>query len=820
MSSLSSTFLSRYRKLLAFALLVLTVNIHVNANDVRTPKPKQPNAVNLFQLKDVHLTGGQAYDIERRAYKYLLSLEPDRLLSWFRREAGLMPKAQPYPAWESEDLFGGGPLSGHILSFYMSGMSMMYQDTGDKAILERLNYIADELYDIQEAGGDGFVAATPQGRHVFEDAISPERCNVKGDCINGCWEPIYVMNKFLQGLHECYLFCGIEKARIVETRLAEWIGTHVIDPVDDEQMQTILIAEHGGITESFVEVYELTGDERFLRWAERLNDNRMLIPLSEGKDILQGWHANTQIAKFTGFLAEGRYNGNEKMISAATFFWDIVIRNHTWVNGGNSCGEHFFAEDEYINRVQQEGGPESCNSVNLMRLTEGLYQYDGDMRRIDYYERVLLNHIMANYHPETGVSCYYTSMRPGHFKTYGTPFGDFWCCVGTGLFAPAKLAKMVYANKADSLFVNMFLPTTLNWQEKGFSLEQQTRYPDENSTKLTIRSGGELALCIRNPYWAEAGSLKMRLNGKRLKGEKGNGYLVVRRNWKEGDCLTVEFRPRLMIEPLKKFDQYYSVQYGAHVMGTKVDNHGLTEKDFLPKYWKDATAHGVIPETEVPTLVGTREQIGKAISVEPADELRLVYKNHGQSVGLIPFSRILLDRYVIYYPHRNTLQEFEAEGQKGCASDLGYLMKQQAAFRPIQVDSVAIADETSERQHLLESLHSTCGDDFGFKWRHADNGGFIMYQMKCLPDSPMQLAILYRQDDGGARMSDLLVDGRCVKTFNHCQPMQGVDVPLYYDVVDIPEELTQGKTSVTIKFNAHSHNTAGGIFDLRMIKKI
>ncbi len=235
MSSLSSTFLSRYRKLLAFALLVLTVNIHVNANDVRTPKPKQPNAVNLFQLKDVHLTGGQAYDIERRAYKYLLSLEPDRLLSWFRREAGLMPKAQPYPAWESEDLFGGGPLSGHILSFYMSGMSMMYQDTGDKAILERLNYIADELYDIQEAGGDGFVAATPQGRHVFEDVVSLEHNQVDISCINGCLSPIYVINKFLQGLHECYLFCGIEKARIVETRLAEWFGTHVIDSLDDEQ---------------------------------------------------------------------------------------------------------------------------------------------------------------------------------------------------------------------------------------------------------------------------------------------------------------------------------------------------------------------------------------------------------------------------------------------------------------------------------------------------------------------------------------------------------------------------------------------------------
>ena len=790
----------------------------VNANDRLTPKYIQPNAVNLFQLTDVHLTGGQAYGIQKQVHKYLLSLEPDRMLSWFRREAGLTPKAEPYPAWESEDLFGGGPLSGHILSFYMSGMAMMYQDTGDKAILEKLKYVTDELYAIQEAGGDGFIAATPQGRQVYGDVVSPTHFLVEGVCVSGCWEPIYVMNKFLQGLHECYLFCGLEKARTVEVKLAEWFGTHIIDSLNHDQMQKLLVAEHGGINESFVEIYELTGDKRFLNWAERLNDERMLIPLSEGKDILRGWHANTQIAKFTGFLAEGRHNGDKSMISAAALFWDIVIKNHTWVNGGNSSGEHFFAEDEYIKKIGLEGGPESCNSVNLMRLTEALYELDGDMKRIDYYERVLLNHIMANYHPETGVSCYFTSMRPGHFKVFGRPFDDFWCCIGTGLFAPAKLAKMVYAYKKDSLMVNMFLPTTLNWREKDFSLEQQTNYPDENSSRLIIRSGGELSLCIREPYWAETGSMKLHLNGKSLKGKKENGYIVVKRNWNAGDCLTIDFRPRLMIEPLKKFDQYYSIQYGAHVMGAKVDNHGLTEKDFLPKSWKDQTAHGTIPESEVPRLIGTAKQIGKAISVMPGSELKLIYNNHGSKVELIPFSRILLNRYVIYFPHRNTEQEFDADDQKDKSSGLSYIRKQQTDFCKIQVDSVVIGDETSERHHRMETINSKCGNSFGLTWRHADNGGFIMYEMKCMPDRQMRLAILFRQDDKGERMSDLLVDGQHVKTFNHCQPMNGVDTPLYYDIVDIPFKLTKGKTSVTIKFNAHNHNIAGGIFDVRMIK--
>lgn len=228
----------------------------------------------------------------------------------------------------------------------------------------------------------------------------------------------------------------------------------------------------------------------------------MWVPLSKGEDILNGWHANTQIPKFTGFNAVYRYTNNKAYNDAATRFWDIVVQKHTWINGGNSTGEHFFEESMFEKKIPQYGGPESCNSVNMMRLTESLYQTDGRVDRIDYYERVLYNHILANYDPEEGMCVYYTPMRPGHYKIYGTRYHSFWCCTGTGFEAPAKFAKMIYAHKDNSLYVNMFIASTLDWNEKNIMITQSTNFPDEDQTLLTIKSSStqQIDLKIRIPF--------------------------------------------------------------------------------------------------------------------------------------------------------------------------------------------------------------------------------------------------------------------------------------------------------------------------------
>lgn len=803
-------------KNLLLLLIFFTAFVTIGAQDVK-------KAPKLFPLSDVRITDGQMRQIEDLSHRYLLSLEPDRLLSWFRREAGLTPKAQPYPLWESEDFQSTGPLAGHIMGFYLSGMSMMYQSTGDHAILERLQYSVHGLREAQEAGGDGYLAATRIGRHVFEDVVNRQFVTTN-PTINDTWEPIYVMNKIMLGLYDAYTLCNIDEARTVLVKMADWFGNNVIDKIDHDTMQRLLVCEHGSINESYVDVYKLTGDAKYLHWAERLNDEAMWIPLSQGRDILEGWHANTQIPKFTGFVSVGLADGDRRMLNAAHLFWDIVVKNHTWVNGGNSSGEHFFDEGEYIYKVTSIGGPESCNSVNMMRLTEALYQVDGDIRRVDYYERVLLNHILGNFDPEVGMSCYFTSMRPGHYKVYADPYKCFWCCVGTGLQAPAKLAKMVYALDDDTLFVNMFVPTTLKWQERNISIEQNTSYPDEDKSVLTIQGNGRFKIAIRCPYWIEKGSMAIEVNYRKqtITQSKDNKsqYVVLYREWHDGDKIRISFRPKLDVEPLKKFDQYLSIQYGAMVMAAKIDNHGLTHDDFVrPDDHANPTAMKAIPETEVTTLVGSIASIKKNISREKSNDLRLKMKVVGSKtpITLIPFTRIAFDRYEIYFPHVATLSEWKAKQKE--RMDFSPAPELLARFEKLQVDNIEVGDSASEKQHHMESYRSYTGESYGQKWREAYEGGFFMYQMNCLPDEPMKLAIRYRKGDSGRRMFDIQVDGHTIQSVDHRRSKVGVEEPLYYDEIVIPKSLTQGKKQITIKFNAYNHNQAGSVYDLRIMRK-
>ena len=216
----------------------------------------------------------------------------------------MTPKAQPYPFWESEYMNGHGPLPGHIMGFYLSGISMMYDSTGDTAILSRLSYILEELSLCQQAGGDGYLLPTICGRAIFENVLDG---NFKTSNpfietpYDKCWEPVYVMNKIMLGLYQVYMRCDLLQAKEILVKMADWFGYSVIDKLSHDDLQKLLVREHGSINESFIDVYQITGEEKYLKWAQRLNDEDMWVPMSEGKDILEGWHANTQIPKFTGF---------------------------------------------------------------------------------------------------------------------------------------------------------------------------------------------------------------------------------------------------------------------------------------------------------------------------------------------------------------------------------------------------------------------------------------------------------------------------------------------------------------------------------------
>ena len=749
--------------------------------------PVQPTQRTLFPLTDVRLGDSQFKDIQELDHAYLLSLEPERLLSWFRREAGLAPDAPAYPFWESEDVWGGGPLAGHIMGFSLSSMSMMYEATGDEALKRKIEKMVRGLKECQDAQGDGYLLATINGRRIFEEVVSG-KFTTNNPTINGVWEPVYIMNKIMLGLYNAYLSCDLPQAKDVLVKMADWFGYQVLDKLSYEQIQELLVCEHGSINESYITVYEITGDEKYLKWAKLLNDEDMLIPAVEERDVLNGWHANTQIPKFTGFEKVYNYTQEDKYTRAAQFFWETVVDKHTWVIGGNSTGEHFFPVDQFEKRVPSDGGPESCNSVNMMRLTETLYQDYGRMKMVDYYERVLYNHILANYDPHEGMCTYYTSMRPAHYRIYGTQHHSFWCCTGTGMEAPAKFGKMIYAHQGSELYVNLFMPSELNWKDKGVKLVQNTDFPDNNKVGFVINTaaGVHFTLNIRKPHWSIAKKMTVWVNGKKMQlAPNTEGYVQLDRSWSNGDKVEVELTPQVTVEYLKGSDKYAAFLYGPIVLAAKVDNNGL-EEAYSFRFPKRTVATLEIPMLTAPALIGSLDKIKKAVSRKSDKEL------------VFECSSEVKDYQAVYEQEKKTIQENEM-------------------LQANTVDHVLIQSPLSESDHKLAGVNMDWGEAYGRSWRHASNGGYFMYQMAVLPDVPQSLYMQFINTDEGARVFDVLVDGKQIATIDRCQPKDIPDL-FYYEVVSLPKELLSGKKTVTVKLHAKKNNTVGGLFDIRIVK--
>lgn len=637
-----------------FSLVFLGVHVLAIAqidNQIKVDALHKP-VRQLFSLADVRVEDPHMLLLQELDHKYLLELDVDKLLSWFRREAGVSQRGvEPYPFWESEDLFGGGPLSGHILGFWLSSMAMMYESTGDENIIPKVKKALDGLRECQLADGEGFIGAQPNVKSVFAE-VAKGNFKTTNPLINKTWEPVYVMNKTMLGLYDVYRTFNIELAKTILVDLASWFGTKIIDVLDHEQMQRLLVCEHGSINESFVDVYTLTGDKRFLEWAKRLNDEDMWVPAAEGRDVLQGWHANTQIPKFTGFERVYNFTDDVKFRRAARFFWQTVVDQHTWANGGNSTGEHFFPTSEFEKRLTNSGGPESCNSVNMMRLTEALYQDDGGMKYIDYYERLLLNHILANYDPIEGMCVYYTSMRPASYKIYCTQFESFWCCTGTGIQAPAKFGKMFYAHNGDSLFVNMYCPSTLNWKEKGLRLRMETDFPRKNNVQLKVEGlerSKRMAIALRCPWWSKG--VDVRVNGKKVNVEKKmkDGYVVVSRKWRRGDQVEVELHPELRAEVVKGGSEYYAFMYGPVLLGVRIADDKLTMNDY--RQARRTVQRGLAPMEMAPEIIRDVDKVISNMERCDSDDVlrfRVPESCASKEFFLEPYNDIHFSRYAIY----------------------------------------------------------------------------------------------------------------------------------------------------------------------------
>ncbi len=596
---------------------------------------------NAFRLADVRLLEGPFRRAQERDAEYLLRLEPDRLLHNFRVNAGLKPKAPVYGGWESQEPWVEIRCHGHTLGHYLSACSLMFAATGDEQFKRRSDYVVAELRECQDAGRSGLVCAFPDGEKPLREVVDAKRF---------VGVPWYTMHKIFAGLRDAYLYTDSRAALGVLVKLSEWAVEFTRD-ITDEQFQRMLDTEHGGMNEVLADVHALTGEARFLTLAERFCHRKLLTPLAAARDTLDKLHSNTQIPKVIGFNRLYELTGREEYGAASRFFWRTVVERRTFATGGNGDNEHFFPPAEFLKHLGSAKTMETCCTHNMLRLTRSLFAHEPTAAYADYYERALYNSILASQDPDTGMMTYFQPVRPGYLKLYCTPTDSFWCCTGSGMENHAKYGDSIYFRGDDALYVNLFIPSTLSWEEKGMTFTQTTRFPEQGMTRLRlkVRRPSRLTLNIRHPSWCQAATLFV--NGRRhTTSRQPGGYVAIGRVWHDGDTVEVRLPMSLRAEPLPGNPDVVALLYGPIVLAGRLGREGLTTgADIIVN---ERTYGDVLnAKVEVPVLAGDAREVVSRI--KPSKGEALTFRTEGigrpHDVSLVPFYRIAHERYNLYW---------------------------------------------------------------------------------------------------------------------------------------------------------------------------
>lgn len=741
-----------------------------------------PRTVSSFPLTAVRLKTSPFLDAVNANVKYLHKLEPDRLLHNFRVHAKLKPKAEAYGGWEADTI------AGHSLGHYLTACALIYAQTGDAECKQRTEYIVSELAECQKASGDGYVAGftrkkgdlTEDGKVIFAEITSGD-IRSAGFNLNGCWVPFYNWHKLFSGLFETHAYCGNEKALDIARSLAGFIDGFFAK-LNDEQLQKVLNCEHGGINESFAELFARTADKRWLALAERIRHRRTLDPMFAKEDKLPGLHANTQIPKVIGLARLFELTKKPEYETAAKFFWENVTTNYSYVIGGNSDREHFQAPNS-LSKYITEQTCESCNTYNMLKLTRHLFGWNPQAAYFDYYERAHFNHILAHQNPRTGMFAYMIPLMSGMAREWSSETNDFWCCVGSGMESHSKHGESIYWRGENHLIVNLFIPSTLEWREKGAKFELATAYPASDEILFSVSKLGKpsnFGISLRIPAWCANAELK--INGKPTKIVNENGYASVYRKWKAGDIIGLKLPMKPRFEETKDNPNLVALLNGPLVLAADL---GAADKPF------DSVSPALVGADLITSLVKTNE---------PSTFLT---KGIGRpnELTLKPFYSLYERRTAVYFPRFTDAQW--AENEKLIAAEASRLKDLQAR----SVDVMKLGETAAEKEHLLVSKISYPLSYRAKTGRDARSEGFFEFKMK-VTDESLTLRATYWGEEG-KRLFYILIDGTRLASETLGYKKQGEFVERDYP---IPPELLKGKTSVIVRFEPEKGHTAGPVF--------
>ncbi len=819
-----------------------------------------------FDLEEVTLLDSPFKTALDTNNNLLLQYDADRLMTPFIRQAGLSSKSgSKYYGWVSTHPsftnwgLADWSLEGHVGGHYLTALSLAYAATHDEdmrgRLKERLDYCLEILKDCQEAfdndtqGMYGFLGGQPINQiwtGLYAKNLDPFKQY-------GGWVPFYCEHKTLAGLRDAWLYTDSELAKTLFRKMCDW-SVNVVSNLTEAQMQDILGWEHGGMNEPLADAYRLFGDEKYLTAAKKYSHQMMINGMQTAdRNFLTGKHANTQVPKYIGFervyqeyLRDGK-SGVTNYRTAAHNFWDDVAEHRTVCIGGNSVGEHFLSASNAMAYINNLDGPESCNTNNMLKLSENLFDETHDACYADFYESATWNHILSTQDPTTGGYVYFTTLRPQGYRVYSQVNQGMWCCVGTGLENHSKYGHFIYTHSEDNktLYVNMFTASKL--ENENFALTQETQFPYEAATKITIDKSGDYTLAIRHPHWTTS-EYSVSVNGQKETVSVTEGkasYVNITRSWQKGDVVTVALPMTLRYEQCPDLYDYIAFKYGPILLAaqttatsqTEASQTGLAYELLQGEYAGDGRmdhAPGVVskglPVSSSALLLGERADVlsrirpfdaEKDVDKAPAANGRTLRftidtSNEGSTsdwgnLTLVPFYSIHHARYQCYW-YQQTLDNY-------LNSDMGRAEKEAAKLTERTVDFVATGEQQSEAGHLgkysSDSEKGSYNDEF---YRDAKAGGWFEFTLetKGMTDS-LSLMVRYTTADKG-RLGRILIDGVELTDITVPETHPAADSKGFYnDEIAIPSSMLEGKTSIVVRFEATTSAMLPGLYYLRLL---
>jgi DUF1680 family protein len=754
-------------------------------------------------LNRVRVTGGPLKRAQELDARYLLELEPDRMLALLRESAGLTARAAPYEGWDGR----GRQLSGHIAGHYLSAVSLMYAATGDERFKQRADYLVAELQEIQKAHGDGYLGAqtdregTP-GKRLLEQ-MAEGRIDAAAFDLNGLWAPWYVHHKLFAGLRDAYRLTGNRTALEVARAYAGWVE-RVLAPLNDEQLQRMLRTEFGGIMETLVDLYADTGDARWLRLADKFHHRAVVDPLAEGRDILQHLHGNTQVPKLHGHLVRYLHTGDPFHLRAARFFWERVAGHHSFATGGHGRNEYFGAPGRLSDMIEGRTA-ETCNVYNMLKLTRALFAVEPEVRYAEFHERALFNHILASIDPEDGRVCYMVPVGRGVQHEYQDMFRSFTCCVGTGMESHALHGHGVYYEAGDTLWVNLYVPSEADWTRQRARVQLQTGFPLGETASLTLRleQPRPLTLALRRPAWAGEG-FAVRVNGERVAtlGPPGS-YVRLTRTWRDGDTVAVVLPKTLREEPLPDNPHRVALLWGPLVLAADLGPATARRpREERQRQTDPAEFTLVVPE-------GPVSQWLQAVAGEPGT-FRTRQTATQTEVTFKPFYQLARRQYAVYWD-RYTPEQWAREKEAR--------EKQAAARQRIEAATVVYIEPgnaESEKPYQFQGEGAGTIRVEGRSGRRADR--WFSYELPLPGPGRWAVVVTYGNDTPRNTTFSVLINGEKVgeQTVRRRSPEELVRFEEVTYVV--PPSLVEGRDKLLVRFEAPAGQLVSGVFGVRLVR--